>query len=937
MSGSRWGWWGAALLIGAAALAVGAMGLGGYVWFRNSRPAHRSRSSSSPAAPVPRAETSPSITPANDLPVAASVEVDDAPPRNTLTLSALAPDRSPAAGAHFRVFTDDSGLVAEVDADAEGSARLRDLPTEDLFVSAFRDGSPSTTLSIRKLDLGEHRVLPPFEFTHGAVVRGTVRDAVGRPVSGASVWPLPLWADDRSIDRWQVRTDDRGRFDLVGVEGGWCRLLVSEPDCVPIAPEVWCSVDRPTSIDLTLQPAQRIEGRVIDESGAAVAEVHIAALPEPFEEWEYRHFELLGLFATESDELGRFSIGGLPDAPLQLSWHHGSYSEESELESPKDAPTLIEIPRGGDVRIVVSSSDAGPTWSQVTAECGEFSASIWLSEDSQTAEFHDLPAGGYRFQVECAGFVTAHAEVDVAIGSTQDVPITLDPSPLERRVHAVVVCTDRSGLPVPGARVSTKTWVPDGEYTCERYGLARCDDLGRAAITVAGPADELTVVIFADGYAPTRWVGPFPSDDDEIPVILEPGGIIEIRTMDGDGRRTSQPEVALYRSEEDEDEEDPWEDLSFVPIDGRRFVDLPAGRYTVSAELDDVWFEETVDLVSGEARVIDIEFPRTFEVEIAARVNGHTATVGWITASKPEGIPQYWSRQELRADTTRFQLPGAGTYDIEYEGQGAKETRSLEIAGPTRITIDTRVTRVRGRVLTSSGTPIPDVELTWQDASGRWFHGEEESNGTDANGAFEWAFQRPGIYRWYLSGAPDGCCRFGTIRIGSRPEQRVDLVASDARTITFRPTNLPEDVGFQIHGLLDDRSWTLGGSRRGEAIEIPVSTAVTRVWATARDEATGYAATIRLDLDRSDYDVDFAPTFRVVLNFAEGWLERHPDLRYRTLEPGDLDEAHVPATGISFVFARVPVEIDLIDGEGTVVFHTTIESRPSEPLIIAVP
>ncbi|TWT74609.1 Regulatory protein BlaR1 [Posidoniimonas polymericola] len=292
---------------------------------------------------------------------------------NTIEVNCTRADGDPVKGAQvvlYRFRPDGKGAeqVGTMETDAEGRCRWANVvPAEDVPEESTGSGptplvyvvtvrapglaSEESMMDARTIASEGQRI--DLSMQKGAVLRGEVVNEAGRAVSGARVSMdqprVPGLAEIRS-----ATTDDRGQFAIddlhardyaaqrarqadqqaAALESGQDvlfvemeqRLEVSHPDfAVGLAP-----VDRvPSSMDITLQPAAVITGRVVDDAGRPVAGVAVVLqthradaegavfLPPP----RHRH----AMVRTNAD--GEFECRELPPGAYTVRADLGNWEE----------------------------------------------------------------------------------------------------------------------------------------------------------------------------------------------------------------------------------------------------------------------------------------------------------------------------------------------------------------------------------------------------------------------------------------------------------------------------------------------------------------------------------------------------------------------------------------------------------------------------------
>ena len=109
----------------------------------------------------------------------------------------------------------------------------------------------------------------------GTTVEGSVRDEVGAPIVDATVSAREKGATAIALQamEWRGRSDAAGSFSLVGVPAGSTLLVRTRAEGHLPAETTWGGESR---LDVVLETAQRISGRVLDPDGRPVREARIS-------------------------------------------------------------------------------------------------------------------------------------------------------------------------------------------------------------------------------------------------------------------------------------------------------------------------------------------------------------------------------------------------------------------------------------------------------------------------------------------------------------------------------------------------------------------------------------------------------------------------------------------------------------------------------------
>lgn len=208
-------------------------------------------------------------------------------------------------------------------------------------------------------------------------IRGTVKDAAGKPIPGATVeWG---YIHDPAEKLARVKTNEQGRFKVEAREYGVnYRLAVSAPGCAPQWIVPWAGWTRslrdlprdsqavpPPTADFTLEPEHQIRGIVVDEQGQPIPDVKITARTAA--EGFYSSFSSpspalpipgAGAAAT-TNRNGRFRLDGLPDKQVQLSFA-SPHRHVNDANYPVDRQCRVVMRgsgRPGLIRVKVVDAD----------------------------------------------------------------------------------------------------------------------------------------------------------------------------------------------------------------------------------------------------------------------------------------------------------------------------------------------------------------------------------------------------------------------------------------------------------------------------------------------------------------------------------------------------------------------------------------------------
>jgi protocatechuate 3,4-dioxygenase beta subunit len=368
-----------------------------------------------------------------------------------------------------------------------------------------------------------------------AWVEGFVVDPDGRPVPGARVLPAPTDASQPPRDVGEILTAADGSFQVPGFRAGErLTLRVAREGYAPRTVS-GIEVPPPEPLEVVLEPAGRIAGTVVDESGRPVEGATVvirepeAVLPG------IPGGRLVG--GARADTEGRFAAEGLPPGRFRLQVAGTGYvSAEAgpfELAAGEAREGVEVVLRRG---AALEGRITGPTGEPVAGadvrivpHGGERGAAPARSDGEGRYRLEGIAEGRRKLHVSHPGFLPAEREADVASGTSR----------LDFRLETGVeiagrVISGASSSPVPGAEVRllpmevrrptpVKTarsdpeggfrfaGVPPGRYrlTAEKEGASG----GHAELQVgAGPAAPVEIRLQPGATLRGRLLGLSPRD-----------------------------------------------------------------------------------------------------------------------------------------------------------------------------------------------------------------------------------------------------------------------------------------------------------------------------------------------------------------------------------------------------------------------------------------
>jgi protocatechuate 3,4-dioxygenase beta subunit len=514
------------------------------------------------------------------------------------------------------------------------------------------EGHPLATLEQLEIEPGVTRDLGDVVLARGATLHGTVRDAEGAPVAGASVHAAQAWADSRMPWEAEIRdelhygferldaavrtsTDADGAFTLTGLDPGNHTVYVDAPGFELLCVRDVLPAERPVGppLELSLVRQATLLVSVVDATGEPVVDARLRAVRRTGPSGMLQDVDLDVL----AGERARSAIHAAPaNAPFA--------DDPSSDDPPSDDPPADDPP-----------ADDPPA---------------------------DAPSGGF-FLVQrpgtwrtdlivfAPGFATEVFEAPgVAPPAAVPMDLTLRP---EATVSGRVLGTD--GTPLAGATVVARLPELAGKefQTVPRRielpvaGETSAAD-GRYVLRGLGPGTWLLIASAAGHAYVRRELTLAPAESREnVELLLAPAGTVHGVFYAADG--TPKPGVDVIASRrEDESGPDTFRHELTDRAGAFTFPDLPAGTWTLHRNPGVV-----VELPPGGVVRADIREGARPAVKGRVLVEGK----GWPTAmvhvmARPQDRETFGQRAGgamTGADGAyEVLLPGAGEYEVFAQG-----------------------------------------------------------------------------------------------------------------------------------------------------------------------------------------------------------------------------------------------------------------------------
>ena len=696
-------------------------------------------------------------------------------------------------------------------------------------------------------------------------ISGSVTDAEGA-LGNATVSAWRIGGDGSSTLIASATTDSAGSYLLTGLPGG---AYVVRFSATLHLTEYWLDSSQEwnatriqveeglvtSGIDARLEPAGRIEGRVVDGNGLGVNNVSVYA---------YRDGVYYENSATSVID-GIYSLDALPAGTYKLYFvdYYGDYAwtwYRSAATSVSADPIIVtaggatdagdaSLLAGGRISGTVTDTTGAPAvgvWVYANSDSGGWTDSAYTDVDG-TYSIDHLPPGRYRvfFSLDREyiskwytndGGASGADYVTVPEGAT----VTGIDASLVKAVTIDGSVAIAGGDPLANATVaferrSGSSWTYADSASTQKDGTYLSSSLQPGTYRVSfSRYDSKWLQQYWDGQLDRRFADLIELVGGDhmtgIDAVLQEGGSISGRVTNARGAPLQGVRILATSGDESR-----W--TSSDATGGYSLDGLPPGSWKIEFSGDyrsyvPEWYDDKPDLAGADALTIGlgqaitgIDAVLTEYGRIRGSVTGAQGQplAGISVAAYARDGRGYWNYvSDASTDATgAYSVRGlvGGDYRVAfydhsntYLGEFFDDKSDFDAADPVAVEsgvatrgVDaqlTRASRVVGTVTSDSGEPLRSINVMAyrSDGDGGWKYVEDAS--TDASG------------RYTVRGLAAGTYRIG-FTDGSRPQQWAPEFFDDATSV-FDATNVPlaaDDTATV------DASLALGGSIAGTATD----------------------------------------------------------------------------------------------------------------------
>ncbi|HUP64938.1 MAG TPA: carboxypeptidase-like regulatory domain-containing protein [Thermoanaerobaculia bacterium] len=641
----------------------------------------------------------------------------------------------------------------------DGRFVLRGAPTGDEFrLKATRKGLPESESDPMRLAAGEQKSNVSIVIPRGITVTGRIVNRDGEPVANAEIRPAKAAAGPGSgmvmrrimiaggVDEEPARSGADGSFALQLARGRYDITFGGEA----WAPKSLRGVDVSPGLEpmeVTLEEAVAVSGRVVRADGSGVPDVNVSAF-------------MMGTFSNPQPSVtgpdGSFTVTGLPRGTVNLNATKlDDFIREMKTVEAPATNVLIELAPGGGVRgRVVEKGTKRPVadfQAGISGERGGRGMRIMgppslksFRSDDGSFELQNVPVGSTEIVVVAPGFVTARVPgVTIEEGKVvEDLVIEVDAG---TKVTGRVLGPD--GSPVSGAMVNlqAESEMPMGMPFGAGSGSATSDANGEFSIP-AVEEGERSFRVSKEGYVSDVQTVNVSGREIKIDFRLSAGQTVTGVVVSESGAPVADASVSAGTAASGASAKNARTDSNGV----FRMEGVAPGRYTFRASHP--------SHVTGEMRDVDVASMGQVRITLGSggtirgRIIGLTeaelaAVNVWAEAGSSRG-------QASASSDGTFRMEGApvGTVRVQARSFGVgsmkvSEPQTVEVAPGSESYVDLEFSSsgatLRGRV-TRAGRPIEGVSVMLN--SNDRTRPSQSSGRSDASGLYEVTGLQDGEY-----------------------------------------------------------------------------------------------------------------------------------------------------------------------------------------------
>lgn len=614
--------------------------------------------------------------------------------------------------------------------------------TDELEIVAQKNGFAKEVDAPHRVGPGETKTVN-LTLSRGVALEGRVANADGQPLRGVAVAAIELPPNVRAFSpaprNWAdlPTTGADGKF-TVRVRPGSYTVHFQLPGFAPKRLAAVAVAAESQPLEVVLEPAASISGRVVTANGQPVADAAIGTMTE-------------GATAeATTDSTGSFRLDGLPHGNISISvTPKGSMNfVDREIKAPAEGVTIELLPTVRVSGRVQAKGGGSIRDFQVDVTQAQQGDAYWSGPQNPT-DVHDADG---RFVLEdvvvrpselvvrAPGHAPARVALQLEKGrDVEDLEVTVErAATIEGRV------TDEAGAPLDRVRVEHHA---GGEA---RQVDAVTTDANGDYVVDGVPAGQTTLSFARRGYQTLKKQVELTAGDTRLDVRLATGRVLTGRVVDGQGSPVPEASVEAYSQ-----------------IGGGAFSTATtdsAGKFRLEGLGPFIYQVQTSrrGLLSSEPETVDVAKTSdiTIRLESGATVTGR---VLGLDRSRFREILVNAAGSGRNAHTPvdaagRFRLEGAPTGKIGVRaiarGESSRTSELVEIetanGGTYEVDIEFREhNTIRGRV-TRRGEPVRSGAISFSPQSGLRGGG---SGSISATGEYEVSGVRTGenyvvIYDW---------------------------------------------------------------------------------------------------------------------------------------------------------------------------------------------